>query len=87
MILLAISVLQLIAPGAPLNWFGADFRPNGWAQSEAGLYLLTELIPVLAFIGIGVLFWWRGTATRVANAAAELSESAELTETNRVPTK
>ena len=70
MILLAISVLQLIAPGAPLNWFGADFRPDGWKASEAGLYLLTELIPVLIFIVIGVLFWWRGTATRVANAAA-----------------
>ena len=76
MVLLAISVLQLIAPGAPTNWFGSDFRPSGWAQSEAGLYLLTELVPVLVFIGVGVLFWWRGKATRVANAAA-LAPTAE----------
>jgi glutamate:GABA antiporter len=71
MLLLAISVLQLIAPGAPIDWFGSNFRPSGWASSEAGTYLLTELLPVLIFIGIGVLFWWRGKATRVANAAAE----------------
>ncbi len=75
MILLAISVLQLIAPGAPISWFGPDFRPSGWSGSEAGLYLLTELIPVLVFIGIGVLFWWRGKATRIANAAAQAVET------------
>ena len=77
MILLAASVIQLIAPGAGFQWFGDDFRPEGWAKSEAGLYLLTELIPVLVFIGIGVLFWWRGKATREANAAAEASEAAK----------
>lgn len=72
MVLLVISVLQLVAPGAPISWFGSDFRPDGWKASEAGLYLLTELIPVLIFIVIGVLFWWRGTATRAANAAANV---------------
>jgi amino acid transporter len=75
MVLLAISVVQLIAPGAPLNWFGSDYRPSGWGKSEAASYLLTELLPVLVFIGIGVLFWWRGKATREANAAAELAEA------------
>jgi amino acid transporter len=77
MILLAISVVQLIAPGAGFDWFGSDFRPEGWKASEAGLYLLTELIPVLVFIGVGVLFWWRGKATRVANAAADAAETAK----------
>jgi glutamate:GABA antiporter len=77
MVLLAISVIQLIAPGAPINWFGSDFRPSGWGASEAGTYLLTELIPVLVFIGVGVLFWWRGKATRVANAAAADAETAK----------
>jgi len=76
MILLAISVLQLIAPGAPLNWFGSDFRPGGWKSSEAGLYLLTELIPVLVFIAVGVLFWALGKKTRVANAAADAAAQA-----------
>jgi amino acid transporter len=75
MVLLAISVLQLVAPGAPFNWFGKGFMPDGWKSSEAGLYLLTELLPVLVFIGIGVLFWWRGKATRVANAAAVAAQA------------
>jgi glutamate:GABA antiporter len=70
MVLLAISVLQLLAPGAPFNWFGSDFIPSGWKPSEAGLYLLTELVPVLIFIAIGVLFWRLGKSTRIANAAA-----------------
>jgi amino acid transporter len=83
MVLLAISVLQLIAPGAPFNWFGPGYVPSGWLTSEAGTYLLTELIPVLVFIGIGVLFWWRGKATRIANAAA----ATATLEAETVPTK
>ena len=64
MVLLAFTVVQLIAPGAPFAWFGADYRPEGWKAGEAGLYLATELIPVLAFIGVGVLFWALGAPTR-----------------------
>jgi amino acid transporter len=70
MVLLAFTVLQLIAPGAFFDWFGADFRPDGWRASEGLLYLLTELVPVLVFIGVGVLFWALGAPTRRANAAA-----------------
>jgi amino acid transporter len=70
MVLLAFTVVQLIAPGAPFAWFGTDYRPDGWKASEAGLYLATELIPVLVFIGVGVLFWALGAPTRRANAAA-----------------
>jgi amino acid transporter len=71
MILLAFTVVQLIAPGALFDWFGPDFRPEGWKASEAGLYLATELLPVLVFIGVGVLFWRLGKRTRIENAAAE----------------
>ncbi len=71
MVLLAFTVVQLIAPGAPFAWFGDDYRPDGWKAGEAGLYLATELVPVLVFIGVGVLFWWLGAPTRRANAAAE----------------
>ena len=100
MILLAISVVQLIAPGlgsellpggtawgGTAHWFSSDFAPGGWGKSEAGLYLLTELIPVLIFIGVGVLFWWRGKATRVANAAADASAVASSVQTEPVTTK
>lgn len=71
MALLAFTVLQLIAPGAPFAWFADGYRPAGWNASEGGLYLLTELVPVLVFVGIGVLFWRLGKKTRLENLAAE----------------
>ncbi|RKR76612.1 APC family permease [Frondihabitans australicus] len=78
MLLLAFTVVQLMAPGAFYDWFGADFRPDGWKASEAGLYLLTELVPVVAFIVIGVIFWALGTKTRRENRALaqELDDAA-----------
>ncbi len=42
MVLLAFTVVQLVAPGEPFDWFGADVRPGGWKGSEAWLYLATE---------------------------------------------
>lgn len=70
MVLLAFAVVQLIAPGAPFAWFGADYRPAGWKAEEAGLYLATELVPLVVFAGVGVLFWALGAPTRRANAEA-----------------
>lgn len=76
MVLLAFTVIQLMAPGAFFDWFGADFRPDGWDASEGGLYLLTELVPVVAFVIIGVLFWVSGARTRRENAAMEAELAA-----------
>lgn len=62
--LLVISVLQLVAPGAPFNWFGADFRPSGWTYGQRGTYLLTEAIPLLIFGFVGFCFYLAGARTR-----------------------
>jgi glutamate:GABA antiporter len=75
MILVAIASVQLIAPGLGKDWFGADFRPEGWAYAERFTYLWTELLPALCFIVIGVFFWWRGRRTR--EWAARLAGDAE----------
>ena len=64
MVLVAIASVQLIAPGLGDHWFGSDFRPDGWTYGERWVYLWTELIPVLVFIAVGVLFWWLGRKTR-----------------------
>jgi amino acid transporter len=64
MILVAIASVQLIAPGLGSSWFGADFIPENWTYAERYTYLWTELIPVLVFIAVGVLFWWLGRRTR-----------------------
>jgi glutamate:GABA antiporter len=73
MILVAIASVQLIAPGLGSSWFGADFIPESWTYAQRYTYLWTELIPVLIFIAVGVLFWWlgRGTRAQAAEAARE----------------
>ena len=53
------------------HWFGPDFIPSDWKYSERFTYLWTELIPVLCFIAIGVLFWWMGRRVRAQAARAE----------------
>ena len=75
MILVAIASVQLIAPGLGKDWFGADFRPEGWSYGERFTFLWTELLPVLLFVLIGVLFWWRGRRTReqAARLAADVA--------------
>jgi glutamate:GABA antiporter len=73
-ILVAVASIQLIAPGAGYHWFSGGFAASGWSYSERFNYLLTELIPVLVFIAVGVLFWALGGRTR-----------AEIVERTSVP--
>src|SRR6185437_8766169 len=63
-VLIVLATIQLIAPGLGATWFGADYAPDGWEASEKWVYLLTEVVPVLAFIAVGTLFWWLGRSTR-----------------------
>jgi len=69
MVLVAAATVQLIAPGAGYHWFSSDFAASGWTYGERFTYLWTELIPVLVFIAVGVLFWWLGRKTRAEVAA------------------
>jgi amino acid transporter len=78
MVLLVVTVVQLIAPGAGISWFGSDFRPSGWSASEGVTYLVTELLPVLVFIAIGVLFWRMGKKTRLNVAGRDVIDAAGL---------
>ena len=63
-VLVAVATVQLILPGAGYHWFSSSFAPSGWAYSERFKYLLIELIPVVVFVVIGVLFWVLGSRTR-----------------------
>jgi glutamate:GABA antiporter len=78
MILVAIATVQLIAPGVGDQWFGSSFAPTNWAYSERYKYLLTELIPVLFFIAVGVLFWWLGRKTRAELVAVPVEATAAV---------
>ena len=64
MVLLVITVIELFAPGAGMHWFSSDFAPEGWTHGERWTYLATEVVPVLVFALIGVLFWRMGKKTR-----------------------
>jgi amino acid transporter len=80
MVLVAIASVQLIAPGLGDSWFGSDFIPDGWTYSERYIYLLTELIPVLVFIAVGVLFWWLGRKTRAEVVTRRPAEAVDALE-------
>jgi amino acid transporter len=53
-------VVQILFPGIGDSWFGTDYRPDDWNQSERGVYLLTEAIPLVIFLAISVVFWYAG---------------------------
>jgi len=63
-LLIVVATIQLIAPGLGDHWFSADYAPGGWDPSQKWVYLLTEAVPVLAFVAVGMLFWWLGRGTR-----------------------
>ena len=66
MVLLAITVVEIMAPGAGSSRgsvVGLRRRP-GRAHSERWTYFFgTQLIPVVVFVLIGVAFWASGTKT------------------------
>jgi glutamate:GABA antiporter len=77
-VLVAVASIQLIAPGLGYHWFSSDFAPSGWAYSERYKYLLTELIPVVVFVVIGVLFWVLGGKTRADLVPLDEAEPAPV---------
>lgn len=67
---IAFAAVEIVAPGIGVDWFGGDFTPEGWTKAERWTYLLTELVPLVVFLGCGVLFWAVGARTRAHRAAA-----------------
>ena len=61
---IAFAALEIIAPGVGVDWFGGEFTPKGWAKEERVSYLVTELVPLVVFLAVGVLFWVLGASTR-----------------------
>ncbi|MFD5541333.1 APC family permease [Streptomyces sp. NPDC127079] len=65
-LLILFASVQLVAPGLGDHWFGADYAPAGWSHAERWKYLLTELVPLIGFMLLGVVFWASGRLTRQA---------------------
>jgi len=67
-VLILFASVQLVAPGLGDHWFGSGYTPDGWKYHERWNYLLTEAVPLVAFVLLGVLFWALGSPTRKAAA-------------------
>jgi hypothetical protein len=58
--------VHLVAPGLGDHWFSRDYAPYGRHHDERVKYLLTEALPLLGFMLLGVLFWALGRPPRRA---------------------
>ena len=67
------ATVQLLMPGFGIDWFGDDFRPDGWLAEENMNYLLIELVPLLIFILVGVIFYFAGGRVRAEKATVASS--------------
>ncbi|GAA2488439.1 APC family permease [Streptomyces longisporus] len=66
--LILFASVQLVAPGLGDHWFGSAYAPTGWSHAERWKYLLTEAVPLVGFMLLGVLFWALGKPTRASLA-------------------
>ncbi|WP_328327919.1 MULTISPECIES: APC family permease [unclassified Streptomyces] len=68
--LVAFTVIVLIWPGFGVGWFGTSGSPSGsLPPSFAGqrlAYTLTQTVPIVLFLVVGVVFYALGTKTRRA---------------------
>jgi len=70
-VLILFATIQLFLPGIGSDWFGDDFRPGAWAADEKWTFLLVELVPLVIFVIVGIVFWALGKATREDLATEE----------------
>ncbi|MEY9838264.1 APC family permease [Streptacidiphilus sp. EB103A] len=68
--LLLLGAITLIYPGFATDWLtGAnvdDALPRGWA-GQRGAYTLSQVIPLVGFLLLGVAFYFAGRRTRAAD--------------------
>lgn len=61
-IAIIFCTIQILFPGLGDDWFGPDYVWEGWKSSERWTFFLTEFIPVVVFVAVGVIFWAMGRA-------------------------
>jgi amino acid transporter len=83
----ALATLALVWPGFGIGWFGTSGNPDDALvdlsfSGQRLQYELTQLLPLLFFVGVGVVFYLVGGRTRrdmVDVPVAAESRSIELT--------
>ena len=69
MMLLAITAVELMAPGAGMTWFGSAFTPAAGPTPSVSATRPPSPALSLAFITGGVCFWMAGKRTRAETVA------------------
>jgi hypothetical protein len=57
---IVFCTIQILFPGLGDSWFSGDYLPENWTEDERWVYLFTELVPLVAFTAIAVVFWMIG---------------------------
>jgi amino acid transporter len=77
-ILILFATVQVFFPGLGVDWFGDDFRLDGWEADERWKFALVEMIPLTLFVITGVVFWALGKNTRGDLATQAEIDAAEV---------
>ena len=57
---IVFCTIQILFPGLGDSWFSGEYLPENWTEDERWVYLFTELVPLVAFTAIAVVFWMIG---------------------------
>ena len=75
--------VELLFPGLGDGWFRGAYLPDQWKSGEKWTYLFTELVPLVTFTAIAVVFWLLGRRHRDAELAAMTDVPATAPEGSR----
>jgi amino acid transporter len=75
----AVATVFLIWPGLGVGWFGTSGDPGKSLPAGVGRaeFELTQIVPLIALIAIGVLFYLLGAPTRARRAAPDQVSAAD----------
>jgi amino acid transporter len=79
-VVVAVALIQILAPGFGDDWFGDAFRPAGWVGDQGRPYYLAQLAVLAIIVVKGTAFWAIGR--RNLNNVASSEPEAEQADIN-----
>ena len=77
----ALATIGLLWPGFGVGWFGTAGTPDASLPSsfanQRWAYETTQIVPLIVFFAVGVIFYVLGSQTREQVVAAPLADSIE----------
>ena len=73
--------VEVLFPGLGDGWFSDDYLPSDqWVSSERWTFLFTDLVPILIFLVISVVFWYLGRGHRARPVPPTVPTPARATD-------